>query len=67
MDNITVELGPGTSVKPGDRVTIIGADGPVRQTAEDLAQRIGTINYEVVCGISGRVPRAYHRDGEPDE
>jgi len=67
MDNITVELGPRTSVKPGDRVTIIGADGSVRQTAEDLAQRIGTINYEVVCGISGRVPRAYHRDGEPDE
>ena len=67
MDNITVELGPRTSVKPGDRVTIIGADGSVRQTAEDLAQRIGTINYEVVCGISRRVPRAYHRDGEPGE
>ena len=31
---------------------------------EDLAQRIGTINYEVLCGISGRVPRRYHHDGE---
>ena len=34
------------------------------QTAEDLARRVGTISYEIVCGISKRVPRAYHRDGE---
>ena len=34
-----------------------------RQTAEDLARRLDTINYEVVCGISARVPRSYHRDG----
>ena len=44
---------------------LIGADGGERQTAEDLADRIGTINYEILCGISARVPRGYHRDGEP--
>ena len=66
MDNISVDLGPRTAVRPGDRVTIIGADGSERQTAEELARRIGTINYEIVCGISGRVRRAYHRDGEPE-
>jgi alanine racemase len=66
MDNITVDLGLQTAVTPGDRVTIVGADGSVRQTAEELARRIGTINYEIVCGISGRVPRVYHRDGEPE-
>jgi hypothetical protein len=33
--------------------------------AEEVARRIGTIGYEVVCEISGRVPRSYHRDGEP--
>jgi alanine racemase len=49
----------------GDRVTIIGRDGGERQTAEVLARRIGTINYEIVCGISPRVPRSYHRDGTP--
>jgi alanine racemase len=38
-------------------------DGGERQTAEDLARRIGTISYEIVCGISKRVPRAYRRDG----
>jgi alanine racemase len=65
MDNITVELARGASVRPGARATIIGADGPERQSAEDLAARIDTINYEIVCGISRRVPREYHRDGKP--
>ena len=65
MDNLTIELGPTTRTRPGERATIIGRDGPHQQTAEDLAQRIGTINYEIVCGISGRVPRVYHRDGAP--
>ena len=67
MDNITVDLGPEPAVRVGDPATIIGRDGSERQTAEDLALRIGTINYEIVCGISPRVPRAYHRDGEPCE
>ncbi|HWC87467.1 MAG TPA: alanine racemase [Solirubrobacteraceae bacterium] len=65
MDNITVELAEAGSVEPGARATIIGADGPERQSAEELAARIGTINYEIVCGISARVPRHYHRDGVP--
>jgi len=66
MDNITVELGPSAGgVRRGDRVTIIGTDGDERQTAEDLARRIGTINYEILCGITPRVPRVYHRDGAP--
>jgi alanine racemase len=50
-------------VQVGDKATLIGSDGGERQTAEDLARRIGTINYEVLCGISRRVPRIYHRDG----
>ena len=65
MDNITVEVGSLTAVRCGDPVTIIGADGPERVTAEDLARRIGTINYEIFCGVSGRVPRLYYRDGAP--
>jgi len=65
MDNITIDVGPQPSVRPGDDATIIGRDQAVRQTAEDVAHRLGTINYEVLCGISGRVPRVYHRDGEP--
>jgi alanine racemase len=65
MDNITLDLGGETAVSVGDVATLIGVDGAERQTAEQLARRIDTINYEVVCGISSRVPRAYHRDGTP--
>jgi alanine racemase len=66
MDNITVEIAQAGSVEPGARATIIGSDGGERQSAEDLAARIGTINYEIVCGISARVPRSYHRDEVPE-
>jgi alanine racemase len=65
MDNLTVDLGPEPRVEVGSPVTLIGSDGPECQSAEDLARRIGTINYEVLCGISRRVPRRYHRDGVP--
>jgi alanine racemase len=65
MDNITVEVGSRDSVRCGDRVTIIGKDRTGRVTAEELARGIGTISYEILCGISVRVPRVYHRDGTP--
>ncbi len=65
MDNITVELGAEPAVELGQRATLIGADGSERQTAEEIARRIGTIGYEVLCGISRRVPRHYHYDGRP--
>lgn len=65
MDNITVDVGPHPTVSVGQRGTIIGTDGTERQTAEQLARRLQTISYEVLCWISRRVPRVYHRDGVP--
>jgi alanine racemase len=65
MDNITLDLGPETNVAVGDEVTLIGAQGTERVTAEEVARRMGTINYEVVSAVSARVPRLYHRDGTP--
>lgn len=65
MDNITVDLGADTDVEPLDRVTLIGRDGEAQVTAEELAGRIGTINYEITCGLSARVRRSYHHDGAP--
>ncbi len=67
MDNITVDLGPGERepVARGAPAVLIGAAGGEAISAEEVARRLQTINYEVVCGISARVPRAYHRDGEP--
>jgi alanine racemase len=57
MDNTTIELGSQTEVKPGDPAVLIGRQGDERILAEELADRLGTINYEVTCGISSRVPR----------
>jgi alanine racemase len=65
MDNVTVEIGSPATAAVGDAAVLIGAQGGERITAEEVAQRLGTINYEVTCGLLGRVPRAYHRDGEP--
>jgi alanine racemase len=57
MDNITIDLGPETDVEPGAPAVLIGAQGSERILAEEVATRLGTINYEVTCGISQRVPR----------
>ena len=57
MDNLTVDLGPDTEVEPGDEAVLIGTQGEEAILAEEVAARLGTINYEVTCGISARVPR----------
>ena len=57
MDNLTVDLGPETEVEPGAEAVLIGAQGEEEIRAEELAARLGTINYEITCGISPRVPR----------
>jgi alanine racemase len=60
MDNITVDLGPAP-VERGTEAVLIGARGGDRILAEELAARLGTINYEITCGISPRVPREHAR------
>jgi alanine racemase len=65
MDNLTVEVGPEPVVAVGDTVTLLGDDGDERIASEAIAQELDTINYEVLCRISRRVPRHYHRDGTP--
>jgi alanine racemase len=57
MDNITIDLGPETEVAPGDEAVLIGSQGEETILAEELAGRLETINYEVTCAISPRVPR----------
>jgi alanine racemase len=59
MDNITIDLGPETDVEPGAAAVLIGRQGSARILAEEVAARLETINYEVTCGISQRVPREY--------
>jgi len=57
MDNVTIDLGPSTEVEPGAEAVLIGSQGEETILAEDLAKRLGTINYEITCGVSARVPR----------
>jgi alanine racemase len=63
MDNVTIDLGPETDVRSGDPAVLIGAQGSEAILCEELAMRLATINYEVTCGISARVPREYVRSG----
>ena len=59
MDNVTIELGPEPDVEPGAPAVLIGRQEGERILAEELAMRLATINYEVTCAISSRVPREY--------
>lgn len=65
MDSIGVDLGPDATDRAGDPVVLLGRDGDERLTAEEMARRLGTINYEITCGIGPRTPRVHHRDGVP--
>ena len=57
MDQLIVDCGTAADVQPGDEVVLIGRQGGEEVTAEEWAERLGTIVYEVLCGIGSRVPR----------
>jgi alanine racemase len=59
MDQMMVDLGPGSTDAEGAPVVLIGTDGTETVSADDLAERAGTIAYEVLTNISARVPRVY--------
>jgi alanine racemase len=47
------------AARPDDEVVLLGEQGGLRITAEDLAAQLGTVSYEIVTGISVRVPHVY--------
>jgi alanine racemase len=57
MDQMMVQLDEIAAARSGDEVVLIGAQGQQSISVEEVAQRWGTINYDVVCGINARVPR----------
>jgi alanine racemase len=64
MDQIVVDCGGDETVRPGDEVVLLGAQGDETITADDWADMLGTISYEVVCGVGARMPRVLlHRPG----
>lgn len=64
MDQTMLDVTKIPKVKVGDIVTILGQDGNEQITAMEMAKWLGTISYEVVCGISKRVPRVYLEPSE---
>jgi alanine racemase len=66
MDQTVVDLGPALlvdkEIAQGDEVVLIGRQGDRRMTAEEVAARVGTNNYDIVSHILDRVPR-YHSGG----
>ena len=58
MDQLMVDCGDD-HVAPGDEVVLLGPQGDDAVTADEWAEKLGTINYEIVCGIGPRVPRRY--------
>jgi alanine racemase len=58
MDQVLLDCGRD-HIERGDEVVLIGEQGDERVGAEEWAERLGTISYEIVCGISARVPRRY--------
>jgi alanine racemase len=57
MEKTMINVSHLPEVTIGDEVVLLGTQGDQRITAEDIAARLGTINYEVVCSILPRVPR----------
>jgi alanine racemase len=65
MDQIVVDCGDDISVRPGDEVVLLGRQGDEEITADEWADLLGTISYEVLCGIGPRVPRTVVNGPEP--
>ena len=63
MDMCMVDVSAVPEAKVGDVVTIFGEDGGASIDVDSLAAQLGTIPYEVLCGINKRIPRIY-LDGE---
>jgi alanine racemase len=59
MDMMMIDVTDVPDAVLGDEVTLIGGEGPGGISAEQLATWAGTIVYEILCGISKRVPRIY--------
>ncbi|MGA2327851.1 MAG: alanine racemase [Bryobacteraceae bacterium] len=59
MDLTTIDVTESRSVRVGDAVTLLGAEGGVSINAQEMARTAGTISYDILCGIRARVKRVY--------
>ncbi len=64
MDQCMIDVGHIPDLSVGDDVIVFGQSQDQRWSAEDIANQLGTISYEVLCAVARRVPRVYLRGGE---
>lgn len=57
MDRIMIDVTQIPDLAVGEIITILGRDGDVQITADDWANELGTISWEILCGFKGRLPR----------
>lgn len=67
MDMIMVDAGRNSGVCVGDEAVLIGCQGREEISVYEIANKLGTIPYEVICNISRRVARVYFREGQAVE
>ncbi|MBI2954254.1 MAG: alanine racemase [Chloroflexi bacterium] len=63
MDQCVVNADGIASIRTGDEVVVIGQQGQDEITADEIARQLGTINYEITCAVTARVPRVYLQQG----
>jgi alanine racemase len=59
MDQFMLDLGPQGTAYNEDVVVLIGRQGEEELSCEAVAQAAGTIPYEILVGLNGRIPRQY--------
>ncbi len=59
MDVTTIDVTGSPELRPGDAVTLLGREGDVSLDAQQIARTAGTISYNVLASIGGRVKRVY--------
>ena len=59
MDQCMIDVTEVPDVKLGDEVIVMGSDGKLSVTADDIAHATGTINYEITCAFGQRLPKVF--------
>ncbi len=63
MDQLILDVTELDNIEQGEIVTLIGSDGDLTITAQDWAEQLGTISWEVLCGFKHRLPRVNLQEG----
>lgn len=64
MDQLMADVSGVAGVREGDVVTLVGRDGEEEITFGEIADKLGTIHYELSCAVGKRVPRVYREKGQ---